>query len=73
MPVHTIARNTSSLYKAYQDDSPVKSLKLFKLDTVTKRLPMESKGFGRGENRRVISLAFPDRMKESKKDDELGG
>jgi len=26
-----------------------------------KRLPVESKGFGRGEMRHVISLAFPDR------------
>ena len=61
MPVHTVVRHTSTLYKAYQDDSPVKSFKLFKLDTVMKRCPMESKGFGHGENRRVISLAFLNR------------
>ena len=61
MPVHTLVRYPSKLHKAYEYDSPVKSSKLFKIDNVTKRLPMESKGFGRGENRRVISLAFPDR------------
>lgn len=60
-PMQTLARHTSTLYKAYQDDSPVKSSKFFKLDTVMKHCPMESKGFGRGETRRVISLAFPDR------------
>jgi len=59
-PVHTLVGPTSTLYKAYQDDSPVKSVKLFKLDNAAKRLPMESKGFGRGETRRVISLAFPE-------------
>jgi len=61
MPVHTLAKHTSTLYKAYQDDGPVKSSKLFKIDSATKRLPMESKGFGHGETRYVISLAFPDR------------
>lgn len=60
-PMHTLVGPTSTLYKAYQDDSLVKSVKLFKLDTVMKRCPIESKGFGRGETRRVISLAFPDR------------
>ena len=60
-PAYTLIGPTSTLYKAYQDDSPVKSAKLFKLDNTAKRLPMESKGFGRSETRRVISLAFPDR------------
>ena len=61
MPVHTLARHTSTLYKAYQYDRPVKCHKLFELDAGVKRLPVESKGFGRGETRHVISLAFPDR------------
>ncbi len=61
MPVHTNVRPPSTLHKAYQDDSPVKSSNLFKLDTTDKRLPMESKGFGRDKTRYVISLAFPDR------------
>jgi len=61
MPVHKLARHDSTLYKVYQSDSPVKSSKLFKLDTVTKHCPMESKGFGRDKTRYVISLAFPDR------------
>jgi len=57
-PVHTYVRPPSTLYKAYQGDSAVKSFKLFKVDNTVKRLPTESKGFGRGENRYVISLAF---------------
>jgi len=61
MPVHTLVRHTSTLYKAYQYDGPVKCHKLFRLDAGVKRLPVESKGFGRGETRHVISLAFPDR------------
>ena len=59
MPLHTHVRYPSILHKAYQYDSPVKCRKLFKLDTTVKRLPMESKGFGRDETRYVISLAFP--------------
>jgi Zn-dependent peptidase ImmA (M78 family) len=61
MPTHTVAGHTSTLYKAYQYDSPVKCRKLFRLDTDVKRIPIESKGFGGGEMRYVISLAFPDR------------
>lgn len=59
--VHTLAESDSKLYKAYQDDSPTKSRKDFKVDSGVKRLPMEAKGFGHGETRYVISLAFPDR------------
>jgi len=61
VPAHALVRSPSTLHKAYQDDSPVKSSKLFKVDNAVKRLPVESKGFGRGENRYVISLAFLDR------------
>jgi Zn-dependent peptidase ImmA (M78 family) len=61
MPLHTYVRPPSTLHKAYENDKLVKSFKLFKLDTAVKRCSMESKGFGRGETRYVISLAFPDR------------
>jgi hypothetical protein len=61
MPAHTLVRHTSTLYDAYEGDSLVKSWKLFRFGTATKRCPMESKGFGSGERRCVISLAFPDR------------
>ncbi len=61
IPVHTFAKSDSILYKAYQHDSPVKSSKDFKIDNTVKRLPMEAKGFGHGETRYVISLAFLDR------------
>ena len=58
IPVHTLVRYPSKLHRAYEHDSPVKSFKLFKVDNVVKRLPMESKGFGHSDTRRVISLAF---------------
>lgn len=61
VPVHKIIPINSNLYKAYQSDSPVKSFKLFKVNDTVRRLPMESKGFGYGENRQVISLAFLER------------
>lgn len=63
MPQHTYVRSPSTLHKAYQGDSPVKSSRHFKRNrnNVVERLPMESKGFGHGETRRVLSLAFLDR------------
>ncbi len=61
MPLHTYVRPPSTLHKAYQDNSSVKSSRLFKCDNAVKRLPMESKGFGRGETRYVVSLAFLNR------------
>ncbi len=61
MPKYKPVRSKSSLYKAYQGDSSVKSSKDFMIDGTPKRLPMESKGFGYGERRYVISLVFLDR------------
>ncbi len=61
MPTDKLIRYPSKLHKAYEHDSPVKSFKLFKIDNVRKRLPLESKGFGRGDTRCVISLAFLER------------
>ncbi len=61
MPVHAQAKLGSSLFKAFETDSVVKCRKKFKIGTEVKYLPMESKGFGYGENRRVYSLAFLDR------------
>ena len=61
MPQHTYVRPPSTLHKAYQGDSPARSYKLFKVDNAVKRLPVESKGFGRGETRYVVSLAFLNR------------
>jgi len=62
VPKQMLAGHTSTLYKAYQSDSPVKSRKLFRLDAdIEQHIPIESKGFGHGEARYVISLAFPDR------------
>ncbi len=61
IPLHTYVRPPSALHQAYENDIAVKSFKSFKLDTGVKRCAMESKGFGRGENRHVVSLAFPGR------------
>lgn len=61
MPVHALAKSDSTLYRAYEHDSPIKSRKKFKVDNTAKYFPMESKGFGHGKTRYVISLAFPDR------------
>jgi len=63
MPKHDQIRPGSSLFKAYETDSIVKSRKDFKIGAEVKRLPMESKGFGYGENRRVYSLVFLERSK----------
>jgi len=60
-PVHKRVTPPSTLHKAYEYNSPVKCYKLFKVNNVVKNLPMESKGFGQGETRYIISLAFPGR------------
>lgn len=60
-PVHSQVKPGSSLFKAFETDNIVKSHKLFKVGNKVKRLPMESKGFGFGENRRVYSLVFLNR------------
>lgn len=61
--VHKNVNVNSALYKAYQNDSVVRTWKLFKNVNTIKRLPLEAKGFGRGEMRFVISFAFPYRQK----------
>ncbi len=61
MPVNTLVKSNSTLYKAYQFDNFVRTSKLFKIDTISKKLPIEAKGFGRGETRYVVSLAFLNR------------
>ena len=63
MLVQKYVNISSALYKAYQNDTIIKTWKLFKDVNTLKRLPIEAKGFGRGETRFVISLAFPDRQK----------
>lgn len=52
---------SSALYKAYQIDTVIKTWKLFRDGNTVKRIPVEAKGFGRGETRFVISFAFPNR------------
>ena len=62
VPKQMLAGHASTLFKAYQSDSPVKSRRLFRLDAnIEQHIPIESKGFGHDEARYVISLAFPER------------
>jgi Zn-dependent peptidase ImmA (M78 family) len=61
VPKHNLARYASTLYKAYQHNSPIKCRKDFIFDAGIKRIPIESKGFGYDKARYVISLAFPTR------------
>lgn len=59
-PVHTSVSYPSTLHTAYHTDKIVKSRKLFKSGNIKKSFLLESKGFGSGETRYVISIAFPD-------------
>lgn len=61
IPKQPYEREKSKLYKAYRNDDIISSIKHFKKNNNDYRIPMESKGFGHGENRYVISLAFPER------------
>lgn len=61
LPMFKLVNATSTLYEAYQNDAIVRTWKLYKDGNAAKRLPIEAKGFGRGETRFVISFAFPDR------------
>lgn len=53
-------RNPSPMSRASESDRPVKSLKSFEIDNVKKRCLMESKAFGQGKMRYVISVIFPE-------------
>lgn len=61
MPVNKLMKPSSALYEAYKRNEIVEHSEVFKLISTTRRCPMESKGFGLGEKRRVISLAFLNR------------
>ncbi len=59
-PVHASVSYPSTLHTAYLTDKITKSRKLFKNGNIKKSFLLESKGFGSGETRYVISIAFPD-------------
>ena len=63
VPIHTLDKFSSNLGKAYESNISVKSNKKFRINKTTHILPMESKGFGRGEYRYVLSLAFLNKVK----------
>lgn len=58
MPKHSRDRFPSSLGKAYESNMSVKSNKKFIINNAEHVLPMESKGFGYGEYKYVLSMAF---------------
>jgi Zn-dependent peptidase ImmA (M78 family) len=60
-PVYTKVKYPSLLHKALEEHVQVKSYNSFKIGTQTKRLLMESKGFGYDNFQCVVSLAFPNR------------
>ncbi len=60
IPMHALVSYPSTLHVAYHTDHITKSRKLFKNGNLKKSLILESKGFGSGETRYVISIAFPD-------------
>lgn len=51
--------NSSALYKSYQSNEITKCYKTFKTFSGNQRFSMESKGYGHGKLRHVISLVFP--------------
>ncbi len=60
IPMHTSVSYPSTLHMAYHTENITKSRKLFKNGNLKKSLLLESKGFGSGESRYVISIAFPE-------------
>lgn len=57
--VHKRVDYPSSLHTTFQKDGVVTCFKDFQTNKGDKRIPMECKGFGRGEARFVLSLALP--------------
>lgn len=60
-PVRTLVKRPSSLHTAFDTDKVVSSSRTFVTQGAVRRVSMQSKGFGRGEYRYVLSLAFPER------------
>jgi Zn-dependent peptidase ImmA (M78 family) len=60
LPLNPRVRYPSSLHSAYQQEGITKCLRTIKTNSGNKRVPLESKGFGRNEARFVISLALVD-------------
>lgn len=61
-PVNKRINPPSTLHEAYYSENVVKSYRQFKVNNEVKNLMVESKGFGQGENRYVISLAYHDKQ-----------
>jgi len=65
MPVNTHISPSSTLLEAYNGNKILESYKQFNIGNTVKRLLVQSRGFGYGNNRYVISLAFPNRCRDS--------
>ncbi|MBI4334300.1 MAG: ImmA/IrrE family metallo-endopeptidase [Chloroflexi bacterium] len=70
-PVTESAAIGGSVYEAFRDGKIVKSYKEFKTRFGTKRLRMESKAYGSGATKYVISLAF-ETGKSNPPEDQFG-
>jgi len=53
-------RNPSPISRAFDSEKPDKTFKAFEINRTKKRCWMESKAFGYGSTRFVVSLVFPD-------------
>ncbi len=62
-PIHTQDKISSNLFKAYKSNALFKSTKHFMINNTKHILPIESKGFGYGEYRYVLSMAFLNSLK----------
>lgn len=63
MPKRGRDKFSSNLGKAYESNMSVKSNKKFFINNIEHFIPMESKGFGHGEYKYVLSLAFLNKIK----------
>jgi len=57
-PVKNIVNPPSVFHEAYDCDDLIKGVISFKVGKETRRFPAEIKGFGHGNNRYILSLAF---------------
>jgi hypothetical protein len=58
LPLSSQVSRPSSLHTAYEKDGNIKCFRIFKTNLGNKRIPVESKGYGRDKTRFVLSLAF---------------
>ncbi|MCK4362783.1 MAG: ImmA/IrrE family metallo-endopeptidase [Dehalococcoidia bacterium] len=57
-PIYISDRIPSPVSRAFESNMPIKSFKGFEINDIKKRCQMESKAFGQGKTKYVISLVF---------------